>query len=201
MPDNEPKTFDMAISNIMIGGLPTHPNHYLETDRWLIDNKFVICRLEVLYGYRFTISYKDLPTYEINICCGAQDKPYDEIKEKVLTILLTNDADKPFANLPAISKIKPYFNDIDFCNYIDDLFAKAKNNINKIEIQNLRSQLIHLKQLDIERWSDSELTDYLNQYHVEITDTTDKLHTVTIMETEHLKSLPDNEILTMGWFY
>src|SRR5688572_28895435 len=80
-------------------------------------------KLKMLFGYRLRAGYlNNNLCCELDICCGPLKKFYDELHHKVLLIINNNPLHQPFRNIPPSSKIKPYYNDIDFCNCIDDLY-------------------------------------------------------------------------------
>lgn len=116
--------------------IPLEPNHQIIEcyEHSLIhpiyspDLKIWLGKWPVAFGYRLRGGYTtDLIGCNLDICCGPLTKFYDELFEKVIAIINKNGPANPFANIPPASVIKPYYNDIDFCNAIDSLFSYERN--------------------------------------------------------------------------
>jgi hypothetical protein len=86
------------------------------------DGEFIVIgKYRVMFGYRLIAGYADMPDFEtssneLNICCGADKKDYDIMFEVVKNKISANPSDDPFCGIPQMSKIKPYFNDREFCD-------------------------------------------------------------------------------------
>lgn len=90
------------------------------------EESIVMCRQQTLFGFRLIAGYVDMPWFdtsyaELNICCGTKDSDYMKMICSILFIISKNPIGNPFKGIPAQSKIKPYFNDPEFCATINSL--------------------------------------------------------------------------------
>lgn len=85
-------------------------------------------KMRVMFGFRFRAGFIGNDAVELDICCGKDAGAYDEMQQKICTIINHNIAKgrEPFYAIPTHSKIKPYFNDEAFCKEIDGLYAAAQ---------------------------------------------------------------------------
>lgn len=74
----------------------------------------------VAFGFRVRAGYMDNDTgVEIDYCGGADPKQVSWLYYAVKTILEKREENSDvFAELPSCSKIKPFFNDFDFLEFI-----------------------------------------------------------------------------------
>ena len=95
-------------------------------------DEILVGRYRVIYGYRLRAGYEGEPTFDLDICCGASLSNFLEMLEKVTAIIDYNISKKlsPFNGIPKFSKVKPYPNDMEFCNRIGSLYniVKGYNN-------------------------------------------------------------------------
>lgn len=106
--------------------LPDEPEEIL--DRLYGYRDIKVGRARVIYGYRLRAGYIDDGTwYDLDICCGDKDEVYNEMFEKVCTIVKYNFEHElpPFSGIPSHSHIKPYPKDPQFCETIDKLYEKC----------------------------------------------------------------------------
>lgn len=83
-----------------------------------------IGKVRFLYGYRLRSGFlDDTAGCNLDICCGPLPKYYNDLLLKVRSIIMRNPLHDPFREIPNRSLIKPYYNDIDFCNTIDELYS------------------------------------------------------------------------------
>lgn len=92
----------------------------------ITDGYIWLGKYRVAFGYRIRGGFNnDHLTSEIDYCCGASHNHYNDLFKKVKTIVENNPQTNPFFNLPGQSYIKPYYEDIEFCNIIDDLYISC----------------------------------------------------------------------------
>ncbi len=96
------------------------------TERHTLGN-IELGKYKVMFGYRLRAGFIGNQWYELDICCGAQTKLYDDLFHKVCTIIQWNieEAHGPFRGIPSMSRIKPYDKDDEFLDVIDELYTKA----------------------------------------------------------------------------
>jgi hypothetical protein len=107
---------------------PSPPLDDFGTDWYLSDDKKVyILKWQVMFGYRIRAGYvRTLYGFcQLDICCGDSEEAYDIMLEKIKTIIEHNGPENPFKDIPRFSDIKPYFNDANFVNTIDELYQRA----------------------------------------------------------------------------
>ncbi len=113
--------------------LPDLPE-FQRTNRFLLSlpENIVLFRQKTIFGYRLMAGFVDMQYFdtsysELNICCGDNEIAYNDMFCKILFIISKNPPDKPFQGIPKMSKIKPYFNDTEFCETINTLLTAQRN--------------------------------------------------------------------------
>lgn len=86
-----------------------------------------IGKFRVMFGWRLRAGFIGNDAVELDICCGDKAEAYDDMLKKVCAIIQYNvgKSKDPFYGIPSYSKIKPYFNDIVFCQKINDIYNDA----------------------------------------------------------------------------
>ena len=94
-------------------------NHFSEV-LISLDNKIVIGEYRVIFGWRIRGGYLGNQWYEFDLCCGAQEKDYLFLKEKIIKKIQSNPIENPFKDIPNITDRKPYMNDDKFLDLIEN---------------------------------------------------------------------------------
>lgn len=121
----------MDLSKWLTPMIPDTGDEYGISERYvstpLLSNVSIeIFKFRVMFGYRLRAGYTGYMSSELDICCGAQPKAYEEIFTKVVAIMISNGPENVFKNIPIMSKIKPYYNDNQFLDTIEELYSKVK---------------------------------------------------------------------------
>lgn len=84
-----------------------------------------IGRCKVMYGYRLRIGImRDLYSCcDKDLCCGLLQKNYNWLLIRAMKIIEADRVDE----IPPQSNIKPYMQDEQFLEYIDDLYRECKS--------------------------------------------------------------------------
>jgi hypothetical protein len=72
-----------------------------------------------MFGYRLRVGGVKNAWYDLDLCCGALDKDYKFLLEKVKAKIISNPVDDRFKGIPTATKIKPYINDDEFLDLIE----------------------------------------------------------------------------------
>ena len=88
------------------------------SEAYQIDN-IIIGKYRVAFGYRIRAGYIGNMWYELDLCCGAQEKDYKFLLDKVIKKMLSNPIKDRFKNIPGSTRIKPYINDDEFLDLIE----------------------------------------------------------------------------------
>lgn len=104
--------------------VPDNNEHGI-THRYLFNNNIEIGKYRVMFGYRLRAGDVDSDCCDLDICCGAEEHHYKEMEHKIMTIMASQPED-PFKGIPSFSKVKPYFNDEEFCNIINKLYENCR---------------------------------------------------------------------------
>ena len=96
-------------------------------ERYLF-NGAEIGKYRVMFGYRLRAGWVGNEWYELDICCGAVKKTYDDLFTKVKAIMEWNHAKgrNVFASIPPMSQIKPYDKDDEFLDTLEALYLKVQ---------------------------------------------------------------------------
>ncbi|MEO6305481.1 MAG: hypothetical protein ABIP51_20125 [Bacteroidia bacterium] len=89
------------------------------SEAYKIDD-IIIGKYRVAFGYRIRAGYIGNMWYELDLCCGAQEKDYKLLLDKVTRKMLSNPIGDRFKGIPTITRIKPYFNDDEFLEIIEN---------------------------------------------------------------------------------
>lgn len=115
----------------------TNNTEYLKS-RYVCEN-VEIGVYPVLYGYRVQAGYINTGCYELDYCCGAEQKNVDLIFSIVKTILEKNDLNFkifPFQN------IKPVFNDAKCFSKLLELSSPELEIIKTDNVQEIRRDVM-----------------------------------------------------------
>lgn len=93
----------------------------------------------VLFGYRVRAGYIGDNTFFIDWCAG-DDQKVIELLYSILKNILESDTD--VRRLPTSSKIKPFYNDVEFTSLINSLVTKPLNVIKLKSVKLDRIKLI-----------------------------------------------------------
>jgi hypothetical protein len=91
----------------------------------LPDNELLVLgKYRVIFGYRLQVGFVDMLNnkcsfIEKNICCGSQRADYELLQNRIMEIIGNNPPDDPLKGIPSESRIKPYFNDPEFCKLLN----------------------------------------------------------------------------------
>lgn len=104
----------------------TEDGEYL-TERYLFQGN-EIGKYRVMFGYRLRAGKVGNDWYELDICCGASKKLYDDLFNKIKAIMEWNYSKgfNIFLNIPTMSYIKPYDKDDDFLDKIEKLYSRTQ---------------------------------------------------------------------------
>lgn len=68
-----------------------------------------------IFGYRVRAGYVGSPYIHLDWCAGGDQNQVERLYSILYAILNNRAQENVFAKLPPCSKIKPYYNDSDFC--------------------------------------------------------------------------------------
>jgi hypothetical protein len=89
------------------------------------DGQLWLAKYRVVFGYRLRGGFMEdaHEGSEFDICCGADEVAYVGLLRMVISIIERNvEAGKdPFDGIPQYSRIKPYFNDLNFIRHMATL--------------------------------------------------------------------------------
>jgi hypothetical protein len=128
IPGEETVNLSPLVLAMMGSDLPA--NESFSTDICFSEDKEIFTfKYRVMYGYRFRAGFmENINSFsELDICCGADEKVYEEIKKKVHAIISLNIeiGKDPFEGIPKWSTVKPYPLDSNFCNKITSLYEQT----------------------------------------------------------------------------
>jgi len=85
------------------------------------DGKIEMGIYPVIFGYRVRAGYTNSQSYELDWCGGDKHENL-ELLYSIMKNILEDKGN--FIGLPAVSSIKPFYNDALFVDYINDLTTK-----------------------------------------------------------------------------
>ena len=98
----------------------------------------------VMFGFRVRAGFAGSQTYDIDYCGGADQLQVETLYSMTVAILSQREEDRrAFAGMPGFSKVKPYFKDTEFSDWITSSAKQNYTHVSLPPLQAIRDKMLN----------------------------------------------------------